>query len=161
MLERAKETVFFHVGQDLQKYITSRFQTYFDRLDNFRDSPTLIHADLSSDHFLIDPKERKLTGIFDFGDLQISDPDYEYTYIFEDCGEDIACCVMELREADHIEQRLKKVSFFVTADHLATILAGIDRKDQIWIEEGIEALRLQKHRSLLTVPSHQLKTAPL
>jgi aminoglycoside 2''-phosphotransferase len=65
---------------------------------------------------------------------------YEYTYVFEDCGEDIARRVMEVREVNHIQHRLKKVSFFVTADHLATILAGIDRKDQVLIEEGIEAL---------------------
>ncbi|MBP1934279.1 hypothetical protein [Ammoniphilus resinae] len=91
----------------------------------------------------IDPKERNLTGIIDFGDLQITDPGYEYTYIFEDCGEEIAYYVMQLRGVDDIERKLKKVSFFVTADHLATVLEGIERNDQTLINEDIKSIRLE------------------
>ncbi|WP_167569076.1 hypothetical protein [Brevibacillus migulae] len=53
---------------------------------------------------------------------------------------------MEARKVDHIERRLKKVSFFVIADHLATILEGNDRKDQTLIDEGIQAIRLEMEK---------------
>ncbi|WP_167569078.1 phosphotransferase family protein [Brevibacillus migulae] len=69
MFEQAKKIIFPFFEQDMQHYITFRFQTYFDSLDNFSYSPALIHADLSPDHYVIDPKERNLTGIIDFGDL--------------------------------------------------------------------------------------------
>jgi len=143
MFEQMKQTIFPHFDQDMKNYISLRFRTYLDHSDNFGYRPALIHGDLSPDHYLIDPKERKLTGIIDFGDLQITDPDYEYIYILEDCGEDFARHVMEERGQDHIEDRLKKVSFFITADHLATILEGYNRKNQELIIEGIDAIRLE------------------
>jgi len=146
LFEQVKEIVFPFIEPDIRKYVTSRFQMYFNRLDNFNYSPALIHADLSPDHYVIDPKERNLTGIIDFGDLQITDPDYEYTYIFEDCGEDIACYVMQLRGVDDIERKLKKVSFFVTASHLATVLEGIEREEQTLIDEGLKSIRLEMEK---------------
>jgi len=141
MLERAERMLYPLLDPKLQAYITSRFESYFGNSNHFRYTPALLHADLSPDHFLIDPRERKLTGIIDFGDLQIADPDYEYVYLLEDCGEPFARRVMEARGQEDIEERLNKVSFFVTAGHLATMIEGIHRGNREWFEEGIEAIR--------------------
>lgn len=141
LFKQIKLNVFPQLDLAMQKYIVSRFENHFNHPSHFHYSPTLIHADLSPDHYLIDPIDRKLTGIIDFGDLQITDPDYEYTYILEDCGEDFARQVMESREKADIASKLKKVSFFVLAGHLAYIAEGVTRGNRDWVKEGIEAVR--------------------
>jgi len=139
--EEAKQQAYPLIGPDMQMYISSRFEAYLGNRDYFHYEAALIHADLSPDHYLMDPAGRMLTGIIDFGDISISDPDYEYLYILEDCGEDFARQVMESRGQAEIDKRLEKVKYFVTFDQVATILEGVNRGNQNWIGEGIEAIR--------------------
>ena len=96
LYEEVIEKVFPLMDEDTRQYISIRFDTYLNNKDYHSYTPMLIHGDLSPDHFLIDSKTRNLTGIIDFGDMAICDPDYEYLYIFEDCGKsftrDLCAC---------------------------------------------------------------------
>jgi aminoglycoside 2''-phosphotransferase len=139
--EETKQKVYQLIDLDMQMYISSRFEAYLGNMEYFHYEPTLIHADLSPDHYLIDPVGRMLTGLIDFGDISIGDPDYEYLYILEDCGEDFTHLVMESRGQDKIYKKLEKIKYFVTFDQVATILEGVKRGNQNWIDEGIEAIR--------------------
>lgn len=145
--EKIKTTVFPIVDENMRQYIASRFESYLGNPEYFQYVPTLIHADLSPDHYLMDPIERKLVGIIDFGDMQICDPDYEYLYLVEDCGEDFARQVMQWRGQEEFERRLDKVSFFLTFDHLDYIMEGIDRGNPDWIREGIENIRQEMKKN--------------
>lgn len=140
MYEKVSQRIFPLMEANLQQHVMMQFEHFFR---NARSGyiPTLIHADLSPDHYVVDPIDHHLTGIIDFGDIQISDPDYEYTYILQDCGERFTRLVMEFRGQDQIEERLGKVSFFVMADYLLTALDGVDSGNQEWIDEGIVAIR--------------------
>jgi aminoglycoside 2''-phosphotransferase len=54
-------------------------------LSEFRDAnfePTLIHGDLGTENILFDPASVKLTGILDWGYMQISDPTLEFAHLF-------------------------------------------------------------------------------
>ncbi len=54
-------------------------------LSEFRDSsfePTLIHGDLGTENILFDPASVSLTGILDWGYMQISDPALEFAHLF-------------------------------------------------------------------------------
>jgi len=139
--EEVTQKVFPLIDEDMKRYISSRFETYLGNPENFDYTPTLTHADLSPDHFVANPETHELTGIIDFGDLIIGDPDYEYSYLFMDCGEDFTRRVMELRGETNIEERLKKVSIFVTVDHIGTLLEGMRRVKQDWIGDSIAIIR--------------------
>ena len=71
-------------------------------------APKMIHGDLSPDHFLIDSETKDLTGIIDFGDIAICDPDYEYLYIFEDCGKSFTCDLLHARGHEEYEPVFRK-----------------------------------------------------
>lgn len=139
--EEVQQLVFPHIDDELKEYITSRFDAYLNDPKNFQYDPTLIHADLSPNHMIIKPKTFEITGIIDFGDIHIGDPDYEYLYILEDCGRDFTKHIMALRNQDDIDARLEKVSIFVTIDYVGTILEGMKRGEQEWVNIGINALR--------------------
>jgi len=54
-------------------------------LSQFRDAnfrPTFIHGDLGTENILFDPASVRLTGILDWGYMQISDPALEFAHLF-------------------------------------------------------------------------------
>ena len=142
-MESVKTIVFPMLDQETRRYALSRYEAYFGEPGFAAYTPRLIHADLSPDHFLLDPAEGRLTGIIDFGDLQISDPDYEYLYLLEDCGPGLTREVMLSRGQEDVERTMEKASLLVTFDQLAYILEGMENGDPDWIAEGLEAIRAE------------------
>lgn len=145
--KKVQASIFPLLDESLRHYLTSNFETYLRNSSYFDYQPTLIHADLSPNHYLWDKHTGQLTGIIDFGDLSIGDPDFEYTYPLEDGGEFFARRVMAFREEKDIENLLKKVRIFVVFTHVATILEGLKKTNKTMIEEGIEALKANCHSS--------------
>ncbi|TDL32718.1 aminoglycoside O-phosphotransferase APH(2'')-IIIa [Jeotgalibacillus sp. S-D1] len=135
------EQIFPLLDKRTQNYVSSRFKAYFTNPHYKEYIPALIHADLSPDHYLVDPKSSSLTGIIDFGDLRISDPDYEYLYILEDCGMDFTSKLLAHSGEIHIKERLMKISLFVTFDHLQYVLQGINQGNKAWIQEGLDEIK--------------------
>ena len=127
LYEEVIEKVFPLLNEDTRKYISIRFDTYLNHKNYHAYTPKLIHGDLSPDHFLIDSKTKNLKGIIDFGDMAICDPDYEYLYIFEDCGKSFTCDLLHARGHEDINKCLEKISYFVTFDHLKYIIEGMVR----------------------------------
>lgn len=48
--------------------------------------PSILHADLSPGHVLVDPETRELTGIIDWGDAVVGDPARDFIFMYEDWG---------------------------------------------------------------------------
>lgn len=145
-----KEKAFTKINQDMQTYISFRFETYLENKDHFRYSPKLLHADLSMDHLLFDQERQELTGIIDFGDMKIGDPDYEYLYLLEECGEVFTKKVMELRVEENVQDKYEKLSFFLTADNVVLLLEGLKRNNREMLEEAVDIIQCEmktKHMS--------------
>ena len=70
----------------LNSNLRARSETFWQNLlaefgeANFE--PTLIHGDLGGENILFDPAAVKLTGVLDWGYLQISDPALEFAHLF-------------------------------------------------------------------------------
>lgn len=84
----------------------------------------LLHADLSPDHWLLNAERGELSGIIDFGDCELGDPDYEYLYLLEDAGEAFTRRVLERQGVTDIEARLQKLRYLVTFDQVQGVLAS-------------------------------------
>lgn len=138
--EAAQKQVYPIVAASVRDYLDQRFQSYLNDPSNFACTPALIHADLSPDHFLMDPLQTQLTGIIDFGDAAIGDPDYDYLYLLEDCGEPFTRQVMLHRGVDNRDVLLRKVSWFVTFDQVRYLLEGLASGEEEWIAEGVEVV---------------------
>ncbi|GGD61760.1 aminoglycoside phosphotransferase [Paenibacillus nasutitermitis] len=117
LMEATEKHAFPLLNPSLRDYLTQRFQSYLEDTAYTRYTPALIHAGLSPDHFLMDSHMSALTGIIDFGDAAISDPDYDYVYLLEDCGEPFTRQVMAYRGEVALDARIRKVFLFVSLDH--------------------------------------------
>ncbi|SDL52582.1 phosphotransferase family protein [Paenibacillus jilunlii] len=136
----AERQVFPHIEPSWREYLNRRFQAYLEDSAYTRYIPALIHADLSPDHFLTDCHRSVLTGIIDFGDAAISDPDYDYLYLLEDCGAAFTRQVMAHKGETGLDARMRKISLFVTFDQVRYLLEGLESKDPDWIQEGFESV---------------------
>lgn len=58
----------------LQNELTAQFESFLADQRHFQFEPTLIHADFSEDHIIVNFEEQKINGIIDFGDVAIGDP---------------------------------------------------------------------------------------
>src|SRR5699024_7198651 len=88
----------------------------------------------------LNSRQTPLTGIIDFGDAAISDPDYDYVYLLEDCGELFTRQVMAYRGEVDLDTHIRKVSLFVTFDQVSYLLEGLRARDQDLMSEGLDVV---------------------
>ncbi len=93
----------------------------------FRDAnfePTLIHGDLGTENILFDPSSVRLTGILDWGYMQISDPALEFAHLFmhkSELGEEV------LKQYGMKGSNFKKrVQWYVDSEPFYDVMWGID-----------------------------------
>ena len=98
------------------------FETYLGAPDNFLFKPTVLHADLSRDHILID--NGAVSGVIDFGDVSWGDPDYDFMYLFVDFDRAFTEEVARRYQHTDIEQLRGKLRYFGIVDQIGTILDG-------------------------------------
>ena len=130
------------------RYSERRFLEFLAEPSYFDNPPRLIHADLSPEHLLLDRARGKLVGIIDFGDVSLGDPDYEYLYLLEDLGVPFTTRVMIERAEPDIAGLLRKVGYYVTFDHVHSILGGLQHGVSQWVDEGVAALAAEAQSQL-------------
>ncbi|WP_170289453.1 phosphotransferase family protein [Metabacillus lacus] len=143
LYEKVKTKVFPLISKEIKEYISMRFHEYLTTEEYHACEPKLIHGDLSPNHFLIDNKSGSLTGVIDFGDMSICDPDYEYLYILEDCGSSFTLDLLKARGHVHPKKSLKKISLLVTFDQLFYVIEGVEKGKNEWVKEGLDEIRVE------------------
>ncbi len=77
------ETVYKKLSSNDRKLLKNIFDTYCNGKIKKDFKKTVVHQDLTSDHILFAPKTKKVCGIIDFGDIQISDPAVDFSKLWE------------------------------------------------------------------------------
>ncbi len=101
------------------------FDDYLEDRANFPADPRIIHADLKAGHVLCDGAS--LTGVLDWGDACLGDPDYDFSYLYGDFGE---AFVREL--ASHYghpdpDRLIRKARYYWIVDQIDTITCSNGR----------------------------------
>jgi aminoglycoside 2''-phosphotransferase len=110
-------------------------------LAEFRDSkfrPTLIHGDLGTENILFNPASVRLTGILDWGYMQISDPALEFAHLFmhkPELGEEV------LNQYGTEGTRFKKrVKWYVDSEPFYDVMWGVDHHWDKAKKQGLSQL---------------------
>lgn len=142
--ETAGRQAFPKLEEGMRTYLDGRFRQFLEHPEYHVYIPSLIHGDLSPDHLLLDEETGELAGVIDFGDAAVSDPDCDYLYLLEDGGEPFVRQIMAHRDVVNPEERIRKVSYFVTFDQVCYLLEGLQSGDEARIAEGLEALEADR-----------------
>lgn len=87
-LKRARENLFAVLGKPERLFIERVIGDYLasGAASDFR--PTLLHGDLSPDHFIFDEQTKRISAVIDFGDMMIGDAAWDFLWIYKDYGLD-------------------------------------------------------------------------
>ena len=143
----AREFIFPQLSKTQQSLISSWYEDYLSNEENFDYECRLLHADLSEEHILFDEKKAELVGIIDFGDLVISDPAYEFKFLFEEYGLGFVKDIVEASSLDWGKNLAEKLRFWLNSNWVTDILIHHKRKD--FEERDKEIKRLSSSLSKL------------
>jgi len=114
----------------------------------FMASKVLLHADFSSDHILLDKSTNTITGVIDFGDLEIGDPALDFTGLYTCYGQNFTEEVYKTYEACNtvnkvethsgIMERAIKVYSLQPPIHL--LLYGVEKNNDMYIQEALSQI---------------------
>lgn len=138
--ENVQKIIFPNISRQNRELIEQLFAAYLNNHKNFEYKPTLIHNDFSTDHILIDISSKKITGIIDFGDIAIGDPDYDFMYLLDTFGANFIEGMLGIYQHTNYKINLEKLYFFSLANKLQIIVGSINDKDENAIKEGYDNL---------------------
>ncbi|MFC9996052.1 phosphotransferase family protein [Nocardia sp. NPDC127526] len=104
--------------------LLARWEGYLAEDANFAYPPTLIHADISVDHLLLTGD--RISGVIDFGDAQIGDPDYDLCYLWPEAGAEFVRRVQECRGLELDGRLAAKLNFWAATDSAIDVLHAIE-----------------------------------
>lgn len=79
--EKIKYSVFPHISKTEQGWATSLFNDFFEKVRKNPLPLVVIHSDIMPEHIIVNPETHTLSGIIDFGDIEIGDPAYDFAFI--------------------------------------------------------------------------------
>jgi aminoglycoside 2''-phosphotransferase len=106
---------------------------------NFGGPAVIVHADFSADHILC--ADGSATGVIDWGDVSIGDPDYDFNYLYEELGERFVREMSTYYGHPDPARLVKKARYFSIADQIGTIVYGADDALPGDVESSWEMLR--------------------
>ncbi|MFD3218807.1 MULTISPECIES: phosphotransferase family protein [unclassified Bacillus (in: firmicutes)] len=77
-----------YLAKSEQEKVENLFESFLEEWNITNLPKTLIHCDLSHAHIIYSEKEKRISGIIDFGDAKIGDPAYDFSGLYWDYGND-------------------------------------------------------------------------
>ena len=139
---KAKKFIYPHISKSKQKIITKIFTDYLDNTENFNYTPALIHNDFSKDHILFDAENKSISGIIDFGDIAIGDPDYDLMYLLDEFGENFLKEIFKTYKPKNKKTLMSKLYFFSLANKIQIIPGNRNNKEFENLKNGYKELNV-------------------
>jgi aminoglycoside 2''-phosphotransferase len=106
-----------------------------------RAAPALLHSDLKPDHVLYDSVTQRVTGVLDWGDVALGDPDFDLAVIGMFFDEEFLARLLGHLPARDPDTVLAKARFFTTVRWLQDVVFDVGRDGPHAAEPGIARLR--------------------
>jgi aminoglycoside 2''-phosphotransferase len=139
-LQRARHDVFPHVDGAVRRTVESELEAFVEDDANFNYAPALLHADLWPEHVLFSEGEGRLTGVIDFGDVSIGDPDYDLAFLGHRLGSEFVVNLLRYLPHDDPARLFKKIRCFACFNTIEDILIRLDRGDRLLIDLALADL---------------------
>lgn len=137
-LELVRAQVIPRVPAEAGEKLVGLWEKYLTDAANFEYRPTLMHADVSLDHLLVTGD--RITGVIDFGDVQIGDPDFDLSYLWAEAGVEFVRRVQNCRGLALGERLVAKLDFWAIADSAVDILHAVEHELPEFRDLSVERL---------------------
>jgi aminoglycoside 2''-phosphotransferase len=92
-------------------------------------TPTLLHADIKPEHVMYDPVVQRVTGVLDWGDVCLGDPDFDLAVISMFFGEAFLTRLLRHMPDRDPETVFAKVEFFTAVRWLQDLVLDVERDE--------------------------------
>jgi aminoglycoside 2''-phosphotransferase len=143
MMRRANQQISDCLEADVWSYYRHILELYLDTPELHSYTPSLLHGDLSPEHFLADLKSCALTGVIDFGDSLIGDPHRDLIYLLEDYGKEILDLFLTFYSPATKEQASLRVQIFQQLNNVEYCLSKQSESNEKALQESLGILVTQ------------------
>ena len=125
------------VGSITAEKINQLFEGFSTSLRAHPPILAVIHADTKPAHIIVHPEHQELTGIIDFGDMEIGDPAEDFTF-FQKYRPDITPFILASYRAQQDNAFLERLAFYqkmlpiMELDHAFEV--GMKEKAEIYLQ---------------------------
>jgi aminoglycoside 2''-phosphotransferase len=140
-IKEAEESVFPLLSSQEGNCVRKLYDDYLNESDNFEYIPVLLHNDLSIGHVIFDERTQEISGIIDWGDIGIGDPDYDLMYLYDDLGEVFIKRLLKYHNNEDHATLFRKLRFFQFADKLDSIMLAKERNYPDKIHAALKSVK--------------------
>ena len=128
-----------HLSRTQRSRLIHEYERHLGDPMNFDGNNRIVHADLACDHIF--HIGQSITGVLDWGDVSLGDPDHDFGYFYEELGESfIRDMALHYGHTDP-DRLVSKARHFVIANQVGTIVYGADYGLPGDVERSWETLR--------------------
>ena len=123
--QRIKELVLPKLTEKERGWVEKNCEEYLSFSFNYQ--KVLLHSDITAAHLLVDVNQGKLSGVIDFGDVEIGDPALDFAGLFYYYGEDFGQKVVDYYKGQVDPDMIKRAHYPVrlsAAGHFLEIIEG-------------------------------------
>ena len=122
--------------------LAASIERFLEDEQNVATMPCLLYADFAPEHILYDAAANAITGIIDWGDLSIGDPDFDLLYLYQDYGPNLVRRLLAYLPHPEPARLMNKLRVFNACDHLNTIAdPARHQAEDADVHESVAALR--------------------
>lgn len=119
-----------------RKRVDSFWADMLDDDANFQFRPSLVHADLGLDHILVDPERGGLSGVIDFGDARVGDPEIDLVGLLP-----TEASVLAGYGQNTDETFRRRARFYWRVGPFHEVLYGLDIDTREHVDAGLAGIR--------------------
>jgi len=123
-----RTTLYPLLMRDQRDHVDDLFAPVLDGVLTFDHRPTLVYGDVASYHLLVDPSERRLAAVLDFGTAGIGDPAVDVAALLHVFGESLVAPHFH-EHGDLDEVTLQRARFWCATLDLQLALLGLRHND--------------------------------
>jgi len=140
-IEEAEKSVFPLLSSQEGNCVRRLYDDYLNESENFEYRPVLLHNDLSMGHVIFDEGTQEISGIIDWRDIGIGDPDYDLMYLYDDLGEVFIKRLLKYHNHEDHARLFRKLRFFQFADKLDSIMLAKERNYPEKIQAALKSVK--------------------
>lgn len=135
LYEQIQNKLFTYMRPDARQQVANHFEHFLNTPQLYDFGPVLRHGDFGPGNILFDPAQLSITGIIDFGSVNLGDPAVDFAALYGSYGEDFYQQCAAIYPA--MVAALPRLHFYRGTFALREALFGIENGDVTAFHNGI------------------------
>ncbi|NDI33266.1 phosphotransferase family protein [Chengkuizengella sediminis] len=139
LFNKIENKLYSFMSKDAKEKVSHMFESILNNERNLDIKQRLTHGDFGASNILWKSNSSEISGVIDFGGIEIGDPAYDFSGILSSYGEDFFnLCINLYPNGSEISERVK---FYKSTFALQEALHGIENNDHQAFVIGIKEYR--------------------